>query len=302
MTRGRSSRTTAADESISLYHYTSVDVLEKITERKEIWASSVHYLNDGREFAHALELFGSALERALQTNPPCTEYLNKVREQLRQNAWRDVFVVSFSEHGDLLSQWRAYCPAGRGVSIGLRQKDLHVAAAARGFRLVRCKYALISQRDAASRIVRTWTNELDSICSPSIVSSHAVGADTDPEFDIDREYTGDDLVRMFAIEFANVGPQMKDPAFAEEREWRLVGLPSEFNKLEVRYRPGASYLVPYIRFPLPVTEDGRLKLSDLVLGPTPHADLSRRAIINLLASRAVEVGRVRGTTVPFRTW
>jgi hypothetical protein len=33
------------------------------------------------------------------------------------------FVSSFSERGDQLSQWRAYCPGGKGYSLGFRQNN-----------------------------------------------------------------------------------------------------------------------------------------------------------------------------------
>jgi hypothetical protein len=291
-------------EPVLLYHYTSLDVLERVTADKEIWSSSIHYLNDGREFALALELADQALERALALERPCNDYLEKAREQLVQNAWRDVFVTSFSESGDLLSQWRAYCPAGRGVSIGFRKDVLQTVARARGFRLVRCKYDLLSQKEAVRKIVRDLVAELDELCAvpePRPLGPEAT-MDTEPEADMERPYNAEDLVRVFVAEFARVAPQMKDGAFKEEREWRLIGVPSEFNRLNVHYRPGASYLVPYVRFPLPQSETGLLEFADMILGPTPHPDLSRRAIVNLLGTRDVQIDQVRGTSVPYRSW
>jgi hypothetical protein len=39
-----------------LYHYTSVDVLEKITETRTIWATDIYHLNDRQEFMEAFDL------------------------------------------------------------------------------------------------------------------------------------------------------------------------------------------------------------------------------------------------------
>ena len=50
------------------------------------------------------------------------------------------FVASFSENGDQLSQWRAYCPKGNGFSIGFRYSDLSYLLKTTGFRLVKCIY------------------------------------------------------------------------------------------------------------------------------------------------------------------
>jgi DUF2971 family protein len=305
MTRARAIRPTESEQPTILYHYTSVEVLEKIVTDKEIWSSSVHYLNDGREFAHALDIFDRALGQAIAANSPSASNLKQVRQQLVQNAWRDVFVTSFSEEGDLLSQWRAYCPAGRGISIGFHKAFLESSAIKRGFRLLRCKYDQFTQKHAAKEKVRLLTVELDEMYSPAILTVKGEGAgdaELEPQLDAERPYTADDVMRDFVMEFASIGPQMKDPAFAEEREWRLVGIPSDFNKLAIRYRAGTSYLVPYLRFPLLASEDNDLVIAELILGPTPHPELSKRAIVNLLANRHVRVENIRSTKVPYRSW
>jgi hypothetical protein len=45
-----------SDPAEILYHYTSQDGLIGMLNEKTIWASKIHYLNDSKEFALALEL------------------------------------------------------------------------------------------------------------------------------------------------------------------------------------------------------------------------------------------------------
>lgn len=107
-----------------VYHYTDQKGLLGIIRGKSIWATDIRYLNDAAEFDHAIGL-------ALKLMPPAKElYQNEDRpllEKLQDDlasmpkltfAFYGIFVCSFSAERDQLSQWRAYCPAGTGFSIG----------------------------------------------------------------------------------------------------------------------------------------------------------------------------------------
>lgn len=48
-------------------------------------------------------------------------------------AQANVCVASFTEEGDLLSQWRGYCTPGDGLSIGLPSACLAASAHAAGW-------------------------------------------------------------------------------------------------------------------------------------------------------------------------
>src|SRR5438132_1305483 len=39
-----------------LYHYTSLEVFQKILESKKLWASHVAYMNDGSEFDYGVQM------------------------------------------------------------------------------------------------------------------------------------------------------------------------------------------------------------------------------------------------------
>jgi hypothetical protein len=79
----------------TLYHYTSIEVFHNIIEKCEFWAHNTRFSNDYSE------------ERAV---------LNQILTE--KNYIGDNYFICLCDDGDLLSQWRGYCPNG-GVSIGL---------------------------------------------------------------------------------------------------------------------------------------------------------------------------------------
>jgi hypothetical protein len=94
-----------------LYLYTTQNGFLGIIQSRTIWATDMRYLNDKREYLVALELLMdrvSKLEESSQAESPPSNFLAKVHQRLA-NIWGwPFFVASFSEDGDLLSQWRGY--------------------------------------------------------------------------------------------------------------------------------------------------------------------------------------------------
>ncbi len=108
-----------------LYHYTSMDALMSIAQSGKVWATDTRYLNDRTECTYLFELLKSHI--AHRVAKP-TDQDRKDSERL---VWLleimprfEVFVASFSELGDLLSQWRAYSTGGVGFSIGFSAKAI----------------------------------------------------------------------------------------------------------------------------------------------------------------------------------
>jgi hypothetical protein len=97
-------------------------------------------------------------------------------------------------------------------------------------------------------------------------------------------------------------PYFKDPAFKDERKWRLV----------VKYRSGEYSLIPYIV--LPVALKAELTLSEVVVGPTPLPENARAAAMQLLrpkpersrtpisapADRKIDCEKIVNSKIPFR--
>ena len=169
----------------------------------------------------------------------------------------NVCVCSFSEAGDSLSQWRAY-GGSSGFAIGFSQNVLQVAVEKQKFFLAPCIYDPATQLD----IVRALVEEvLDEYLSkdPGIE-----GWEPDKEIAEAFWETGGNLL-AYLYRFA---PMLKDRAFAEEREWRIISNPVFAQHLD--YREGRSLIIPY--YPLPLWENGqKTEIYEIIVGPNTRS-------------------------------
>jgi hypothetical protein len=265
---------------VFLYHYTAVGTAEKIVRSRELWATNIYYLNDGSEFTHGLDLMRKCLQSSALTSRRAAAFLDDVDWPALASPDLTVFVVSFTEAPDLLSQWRSYCPPNRGISLGFRRGDLELSAASQGFQLVRCSYNLRQQQADVRRIARHW------------IAQHAA-ARTDGE--------RAQVANLFASGFAHAAASYKNQSFREEKEWRLVAITSP-DSVELKYREGSSTLIPYIKFKLPVDRKDRLAMRRIVIGPTSHWELAYAAVKNLIRTGNVLYGQIEPSSTPFRAW
>jgi hypothetical protein len=273
----------------ALYHYTSASGLLGILERRALWATSIWYLNDQREFAVALDLTEEVLkEREERTH---ARFERGVFEVLRQAVERareaSVFVASFSEHPDQLSQWRGYTPPHNGYAIGFATSMLRqLASGERPFVLLPCVYDIDDQRALVDRII-------------AAVSDHAKGMWTPDADNSQRVFR--EVYQEFASLLALISPVIKDDSFEEESEWRLVSLPHAIDRNDWRFRPGRSSIVPYYQVDL-AFKNTAFELESVVVGPTPNVDLAVSALEAMLGAKGIKIGQVQPSQIPYRDW
>lgn len=187
-----------------LWHYCSVETFAAIIEGGLIRLGDLLHMNDSKEIVWFDEVVQAALLRRAET----------LSEHRRQEFWamyqanqHTRFSFCLSEDGDLLSQWRAYAANGSGVAIGFQASTLpqvkHVpylhANPATTFGL----FQVIYDRTEQDALVEAL---LEPICAKG---------DHDADFSFG----------LLAAHFSSQGVLTKNPAFKEEREWRLVYSP-----------------------------------------------------------------------------
>jgi hypothetical protein len=103
---------------------------------------------------------------------------------------------------------------------------------------------------------------------------------------------------------------MKNPAFSDEREWRVAKFCTE-TPPDVLFRAGKSSLTPYIAIPLPLLHgDGTSLIRRIVVGPSPEIKDAVAAVRMLLESKNYKVkapGEAAGievvpSRIPYRDW
>lgn len=112
--------TTLTDKIQVLYHYTTLDSLEKIMKGKCMHFSHVSWLNDYSEYDWGLNLFQEKLlEIVNEKGEKAERIIKKFIDIIKRDKNKDnPCVGSFTALKESLSQWRGYANSGSGVCIG----------------------------------------------------------------------------------------------------------------------------------------------------------------------------------------
>jgi hypothetical protein len=277
----------------TLYHYTGIGGLIGIVETRKIWASHAYYLNDSKEILYACDVLRNVL-------PQCfSDHQKDEREFLEQfTQWLEtfhtnpyhIFIFSLSEERSLLSQWRSYTPHGKGVSLGFSAHILNRILQASDFRLAKCLYKHEEHREVMKglleKMLETFRQRLPNL---DITKNHP----SQKYHNFLDEFRGK-ILQVFAI--------IKNSAFEEEGEWRIVSpyFP-KYTVPEIKFREGASMLMPYIEIDLSNDNEEQELFDEVVLGPSQHANLSMSALTSYLSNK-IACRRTGNSNIPFRKW
>lgn len=286
-----------------VYHYTSIDTLLKICKSRQIWATSIRYLNDTSErelfLRRVEERMPALLARLINHHPDEDEdiTLGDVRN-IASNAQKrhtsGPFVASFSAHDDSLPQWRAYCPNGNGVSIGFRVEALRrVPAPGRA-----------GGRPVTFRRVRYLQPRTTEDLDDAVLAAYG-RAETSPERFYEHPHLPSwSLGTEFARKLEEEATVYKDHSFSHEYEYRLI-VDSFFRDYELlSFRATRSSLIPFVTLSVPSTDDSSPTwdaVASVRLGPNANADLTAEAVDAFLKSQRVNA-TVLMSEIPFRDW
>lgn len=286
-----------------LYHYTSQQGLLGVFASRSIWATNTHYLNDHTEFVHALS-FASSVASFFFDDDYWHSFSLMLHKALQGLRGESVYVASFSEKPDLLSQWRGYCPGGNGYCIGFDQELMAEYCETKGFRLEKCLYEHDDQQLEVTGII-TSSMALFPQIPCTVEQFHAMGIEQQAnEMEAFHNRLSGDLktqakealhvICESLIEFA---PRFKHEGFHEEAEWRIiVNEPQQ----EVLFRPGPSYVIPYISMGL--IEFKPEVLRKIIVGPNPNQARAKQAVELLVQKYGYGADIVDKSSLPFNFW
>jgi hypothetical protein len=264
-----------------VYHYCGPDGLLGILKSRQIWATLMRHLNDTSEQRYAAEEIRAVVQRIAWTTSadpaalPVARLIDRAEEATS-------YVACFSEHDDLLSQWRAYAPAEGGFALGIQTSALSSGG---DWLFGNCEYGFASHDRAVESILRDHPKLLDpGECLDRLVDAN------DPEVD--------SLIRALLT----LIPLFKDPGFREEAEWRLVRGPFEAERHPIEFRLSRGAVIPYQCIPL---ADGGAEppIAEVVIGPSSDArERTYGATRMLLDQHGLEKCDLRVSKIPYRGW
>ncbi|MCA0144367.1 DUF2971 domain-containing protein [Blastococcus sp. LR1] len=283
----------------TLFHYTSSAGLRGILETGHIWATDLDFLNDERELRYGLDLLLPLLRTHVLGRSE-SRLARAILDVLGNTPGTRHFVACFCERGDLLSQWRGYGTPG-GYSLGVRTNRYSLADAPNFERPV-YQRVWYDPQDAKG-FADAWAD----MASQGFIEKFSSVIDVEGQGR--REIDDDDLAeRLYKFDIEHywhlerLCAVLKDPSFAEEREWRILrSTHMGFRRSpEIHFREGSLGLTPYALVDLR-DESGLVPVSEVIVGPGPHARLRLSAVQLLLEklgySRDIVV---RSSDVPFR--
>jgi len=275
-----------------LFHYTTPIGLLGISQSKKIWATDLRFLNDKKEFQHSLDITNSILDGfyKVDDNPKKLKGLNYdfvefVRISLREEWNPKVYVASFTEEGDLLSQWRGYCSKG-GFSIGFHFNLLFQIAKRHDSFLLPCVYDFKIQKKILEELLVFHSKKYDE----AIKDNNQKNSD-----ELARSISNEFIISLFAI-----APILKHESFREEKEWRIVS--SILRAIpDIKFRASESNVIPYIEISLCKNEE-EIEFKQVFIGPASINHYSEEAVSQLLRkNRMSQKAAIRLSSAPYRS-
>jgi Protein of unknown function (DUF2971) len=252
-----------------MFHYCSLQGLQGIVESRRLWASNSQFLNDRAEVQRARDILGRSKDLILKELRIDPGQLQTLQSQLERVATEDfhVFVTSFCEKPDKLSQWRGYAQQGHGVSIGFSRQHLE----ALGYSVRHVIY---------DRLLRQVIEALG-------VTFEAQGAGDEEEL---RRAISRQL-----IEFVSVA---KPDAFSEEEEIRIIVFSHQVGAEDTKFRVVGKLFVPFVEIDLSAVWPSVIQ--QVWLGPQLLDDTVHMSVRHFLTKHGLDHVQIFRSRAPLR--
>lgn len=236
-----------------IYHYCNVEAFRAIIQNKTLWLSSVYNLNDYKEIHWIKDKVTKKIEE-VKNKDNFTKY--KVFEEFYTKQLPNVYIASFSQGDDLLSQWRAYANDGFGVAIGFNTDYFKTNS------LVHTTKVLYDEDEQE--------NEINKILEPLENISSNISFESD-EF----KYLCEDIISNIN----NLSAKSKNELFKEEQEVRLIHNPiiiddiknKKFifkdNLSDMKFRSVCGNLIPYFELKFEKEITNTPAILEIIKGP-----------------------------------
>ncbi|MGQ0742720.1 MAG: DUF2971 domain-containing protein, partial [Alphaproteobacteria bacterium] len=274
--------------SVPLYHYTTGENLVSIVESGKLWSTQIACLNDAQEVLYAADQLSKRVKtrRANNNDMAIEKLLGSLEEALANPNVETApfFVTCFSEKGDDLSQWRAYCPSGNGYAIQFDAGALRKLTGSNQVFLVRVEYNEQNHNvmfDDVMRWAEAYFQKWDGKAKASSIDDWA------------KEF-----VQFFLWNVSFLAPCIKHPAFKDEAEWRLVYSYAADDKTRMRFRQSGSMMTRH----MPLRLEGQLPITGAVIGPCKYPLQSKVAVADLFKNAGYDPNlmKIEPTIVPYR--
>jgi Protein of unknown function (DUF2971) len=276
-----------------IFHYTDDVGLRGILETGTLRLTDIFYLNDPSELRHGCKLdeFMTVAEAAgAEERPAIVEFAGKLAGRLQHDIPRvaNMFVLSFSEAGDDLAQWRAYADNGRGYALGFDARMLEDAFGKSG---QGCSSFPVSYCESELRHMRQQI--IDAV--RPLITLHRGKAMTP---DAQKKYL-ETLLTVCGWQVMRVAVFFKHHAYTNEQEYRFQESFMRGTVLDIKYRTRPYTLIRYKEFDWRSAVPDSLK--KIVVGPaSADSDKARQFAEDCLRRYHVGAVKISCSPIPYR--
>ncbi|BBM03963.1 DUF2971 domain-containing protein [Microbulbifer sp. GL-2] len=292
-----------------LAHYTSIDTLEKILKKNELWLSNPLYMNDYTELSFGMgqgyRLFTQSkeLHQAFEVQSQYDHLLASFQRLFIRYTEDHVFntyLTCFSEHcvddnDGRLSMWRGYGDSGKGAALVIDSAKINFHESS-PLIVSRVEYQTTHDRI-------NWLEKKISAIADWIKNRVEPLSNNELE---KIAYIWLERLKIFSL-------LTKHSGFNEEREWRIIYMsdrdPEEKLSKMLSYIINGNGIEPKLKLnPEPLYEvigDNRLiaNLTDrIIIGPSISTKFTAKSICRMLQHLNHDqlVEKVKPSTIPYR--
>lgn len=249
--------TSANTDPRVLFHYSPVSAFHSIISGQNLRLSLLDVSNDYMEGRWIHEV----LRDVFQSNPVTARYTDVLLKRAELAiSFPVVAAFCLSEEADQLGQWRGYADDGRGFSIGFHKTYFEILGhknrdeKSEGFAVQKVHYSRPAQDLELEPILK---NILLCIQGGALAAPHAdllaAASDEDYEATVAKTTVANKNLSSCMASLMFFGFWFKNPAFTEEKEWRIMryvfGNESVERKASLgllSYHAARDRLVPYV--------------------------------------------------------
>lgn len=259
-----------------LFHYTTTRSFVEIVDRKFLWLSNAIYLNDKEEIRFGIRLLRN-LNKATLENHNISKIIDEIEKNLDKEVFPEIYVASFCEDNDLLSQWRGYANNSGGICIGFKSAEMWRLARENSGKITAISYRDIDGKMTAENKINAHNNREEGL--------QDILGDAISKFRSSREK---DVIH-------NLISSIKHDKFKEEKEWRVTMLGKNIKSEDKKFREKNGILIPYFELDFEPAK----AISSVIIGPGENQDLIAKSVKNFLATKELNI-EVEKSTIPFR--
>jgi hypothetical protein len=296
----------AADAPKVLYQYTNIKVLKSIIENQELWATHIKFLNDKKELNHGLDIARNIIKEMKPSYESSgSEYAMSFLKSIEKEKCFekflddiDLYIICFSEKGDLLSQWRGYGDGYNSVSIGFNTKNFMLNNNYQPH-IMRFLHKVEYNENQQKQKMKEYISDMCKILSKA------------KDIDI-NDIRFIKLLKIQIFPLLRLASTMKDSSWSEEAEWRLIIIPEICNpiggefvrNIQPEFRTKNNYDVPYIKdnpFGDPFLNDDSFRkegIKKIILPQSDNFDRAKKYVELLLKNKEFYSVEIEQSKIP----